>query len=564
MRTRRELLQAGAAAAAIIAAEGLGGFRRVLAQQQLTETELLNFSRLGNVTLLHVANLHGQLRPVYLREPSVNLGFAEPRGTPPHLAGREFLRRYAIPPKTADAYAFSSEDFTALAQNYGRLGGLDRLATVVKAVRAERGQDRVLLLDGGDTFHGSLGSLRSKGQDVADCFKLLKPDAGTGHWEFTYGEARAKELVAGLGYPFLALNVRDAEKKRVFAPYRIIEKGGVRIAVLGHAYPHTAAVHPASVLPPWTFGSHEEEIGRTIARARREGVSLVVLLSQNGFDADSKLASRVEGLDVILTSHGDDALPEPVRVGKTLLVASGSHGKFVSRLDLDVRPEGLRDFHYRLIPLFADAIHADPEMTAAVENARAPFAAELSREVGRTDQLLYRRDTFRGTFCDLVCTALMAERDAEIAFSPGFRWGTTVLPGSAITVEDIFNSTAITYPQVYRTTMTGQRIKTLLEDAADGLCNSDPYQRFDSDMVRCGGLRYRLDAKKPLGSRISGMQHLRTGKPIDLAKSYVVAGWGSVAEQVEGPPVWDLIEAHLSNIKTVRTRPQTNVRVVTG
>jgi S-sulfosulfanyl-L-cysteine sulfohydrolase len=564
MPTRRELLQAGAAAAAIITAEGLGGFRRALAQQQLTEADLLSFSRLGNVTLLHVADLHAQLRPVYLREPSVNLGFAEARGTPPHLAGREFLRHYDIPAKSPMAHALTSEDFTALAKSYGRIGGLDRLATVVKAVRAERGQDRVLLLDGGNTFHGSLGSYRTQGQDVADCFKLLKPDGGTVHWEFTYGEARAKEMVEKFGYSLLALNVRDAENKRIFPPYKTIEKGGVRIAVLGHAYPHTAVVHPRSALPPWTFGLREDEITRTIERARREGVSLVVLLSQNGFDADRKLASRVEGLDIILTAHGDDALPEPVRVGKTLLIASGSHGKFVSRLDLDVRPEGLRDFRHKLIPLFADAIHADPEMTEAVEKARAPFAGELSRVLGQTESLLYRRDTFRGTFCDLTCAALLAERDAEIAFSPGFRWGTTVLPDSPITTEDLFNATAISYPQVYRASMTGQRIKDLLEDAADGLCNSDPYQRLDRDMVRSGGLRYRLDPKKALGSRISALQHNRTGKAIDPAKSYTVAGWGSVADRVEGPPVWEVIESYLGRVKTVRIKPQTSVRVVTG
>jgi sulfur-oxidizing protein SoxB len=564
MPTRRELLQAGAAAASIVAAEGFGSLRRALAKQQLTETELLNFSRLGNVTLLHVADLHAQLRPVYLREASLNLGFGEARATPPHLAGRAFLRHYGIPAKTAAAYALTSEDYIALAQNYGRLGGLDRMATVVKAVRAERGQDRVLLVDGGDTFHGSLGSLRTQGQDVADCFKLLKPDVGTGHWEFTYGEARAKELTAALGYSFVALNVRNEEKKRVFAPYRTIEKGGVKIAVLGHAYPHTAVVHPRSVLPAWTFSLHEDEIRAVIERARREGVSLVVMLSQNGFDADRKLASRVEGLDIILTGHGGEALPTPVHVGKTLLVASGSHGKFISRLDLDVRPEGLRDFHYKLIPLFADAIHADPEMAAAVEKARAPFAEELSRAIGHTETLLYRRDTFRGTFCDMTCAALMAERDAEIAFSPGFRWGTTVLNNTAITVEDVFNGTAIPYPQVYRTTMTGQRIKDLLEDAADGLCNSDPYQRLDRDMVRSGGLRYRLDPKKPLGSRISSIEHLRSGKPINAARTYTAAGWGSVADQVEGPPIWEVIENHLNQVKTVRTKPQTNVKVATG
>jgi sulfur-oxidizing protein SoxB len=564
MFSRRELLQAGAAAAAIVATEGLGSFRRALAQQQLTERDLMNFSRLGNVTLLHVADLHGQLRPVYLREPSVNLGFAEARGLPPHLAGREFLRHFNIPAKTAGAYALDSEDFTALARSYGRMGGLDRLATVVKAIRAERGQDRVMLLDGGDTFHGSLGSYRSKGQDVADCFKLLKPDAGTGHWELTYGEARLKELVSGLGYSFLASNIRNSENKRVFPPYRIMEKGGVRIAVLGQSYPHMAAVHPRAVLPPWTFATHEDEIARTIARARREGVSLVVLLSQSGFDADRNLASRVPGIDIILSAHGNDALPTPVRVGKTLLVASGSHGKFVSRLDLDVRPEGLRDFRYKLIPLFADVIPPDPDMTAAIDKARAPYAAELTRVLGHTETLLYRRDTFRGTFCDLMCAALIAERDAEIAFSPGYRFGTTVLPGSAITAEDVFNATAISYPQIYRTTMTGERIKDFLETAADGLCNADPYQRLDDDMVRCGGLRYRLDPKKPLGSRISRMEQVGSGKPVDPGKSYTVAGWGSATEPADGPPVWEVLEAHLARIKTVRTRPQTAVRLISS
>ena len=563
MTTRRKLLQAGAAAAAIVAAQGFG-FRRALAQQQITEADILSFPRLGNVTLLHVADLHGQLVPVHLREPSVNLGFAEARSTPPHLAGRDFLRHFDIPPKTPEAHALTSEDYVALAKSYGRLGGLDRLATVVKSVRAERGQDRVLLLDGGDTFHGTLGSTNTKGQDVADCFKLLKPDAGTAHWEFTYGEARVRELTASAGYPILALNVRDKEGKRVFAPYKALEKGGVRIAVLGHAYPHTAAMHPMSVLPPWSFGLREDEIRRSIERARREGVSLVVLLSQNGFDADRKLAVRVDGLDVIFSAHGDDAMPEPLRIGKTLLVASGSHGKFVSRLDLDVRPEGLRDFRYKLVPLFADVIQPAAEMTAAIEKVRAPFAAELARVVGHTESLLYRRGTFGGTFCDLMCTALMRERDAEIAFSPGYRWGTTVLPGSAITAEDIYNGTATTYPQVYRASMSGQQIKDLLEDAADGLCNSDPYARMSCDMVRSGGLRYRLDPRKAVGSRISALEHRASGKAIDATRSYAVAGWGSMAENVSGPPVWEVIENHLATIKTVRTKPQTSVRIVTN
>jgi sulfur-oxidizing protein SoxB len=563
MTSRRELLQVGAAAAAIVAAGKLGGFARALAQQRLTEAELLKFSPLGNVTLLHIADLHAQLRPVYLREPSVNAGFGEAKGLLPHLSGKNFLRRYEIPSKSAAAYAFSSEDFTALAKSYGRIGGLDRLATAVKAVRAERGQDRVLLLDGADSLQGSLGAYRTKGQDVIDCLKLLKPDAMTGHWEFTYGEARMKEIAAGLGYPFLALNVRDTESQDpVFPPYKMFEKGGLKVAVLGQAFPYTAIANPRWMIPNWTFGIREDDIRANVAKARKEGAALLVLLSHNGFDVDRKLATRVSGIDVILTGHTHDALPQPVRVGNTLLVASGSYGKFLSRLDLDVHADGVKNFRYKLIPLFTDAIRPDAEMTAAVEKARAPFAAELSRVVGHADSLLYRRGTFGGTFDDVICAAMIAERDAEIACSPGFRWGATVLPGTPITVEDIHNATAITYPQVYRSTMSGERMKAMLEDIADNLCNPDPYYQQGDDMVRCGGIGYTLDVGKPAGNRISAMRHLKSGKPIEANRNYVVAGWASVAEDIQGPPIWDVVERHVAREKTVKVKPQGAVKVI--
>src|SRR5258705_3165879 len=337
MITRREILQVGLATAAITAANGLGPLGRVAAQQRLTEPELLKFDSLGNITLLHMADLHGQLIPTYAREPSVNIGAGDARGLPPHLAGREFLRKFGIAEKSAAAYALTSEDFAALAQSYGRIGGLDRLATAAKAVRAQRG-DRVLLLDGGDTWQGSLGANRTKGQDMADCFKLLKPDAMTGHWEFTYGTERVKALTNSLGYPFLALNVRDTEwQEPVFDACKMFEKGGVKIAVLGQAFPYTPVANPRWMIPTWSFGIREEDVRANVEKARKEGAQLVVLLSHNGFDVDRKLAGRVAGIDVILTGHTHDALPEAVRVGKTLLVASGSHGKFLSRLDLDVQ-----------------------------------------------------------------------------------------------------------------------------------------------------------------------------------------------------------------------------------
>jgi len=559
MITRRDVLQIGAATAAL----GLGSVGRAAAQQRMTQDALLAFDHYGNITLLHMADLHAQLMPIYLREPAVNIGAGEARGRPPHLTGKAFLEYYGISPRTAAAYALSSNDFIALAHDYGRLGGLDRIATVVKAVRAERGSDRVLFLDGGDSWQGSLTANRTKAQDMVDCLKLLEPDAMTGHWEFTYGEARLRELVERLGAPFLALNVRDNEwQEPVFDAYKLFDKGSVRVAVLGEAFAYTPVANPRWMVPKWTFGIREDDVRTTVAKARKEGAQLVVLLSHNGFDCDRKMAARVEGIDVILTAHTHDALPVVTTVGKTLLVASGSDGKFLSRLDLDVRGMDVVGYRYKLIPLFSDAIAPDPDMALKIAEVRAPFASELIRVVGHSESLLYRRGTFNGTVDDLICAAILAERDAEIALSPGFRWGTTLLPGKPITVEDIQNATAMTYPQVYRTSISGERLKAILEDIADNLFNPDPYYQQGGDMVRCGGLAYRIDVTQSIGQRISDLTQYPSGRPIEPNKDYIVAGWASVTENVEGPPVWDLVERYVTRVQNVRIEPNTSVKVV--
>lgn len=558
MFSRRDVLQIGAA----VAAYGFGPLARAAAQQRITQDELLAFDNYGNITLLQMADLHAQLMPVYLREPSVNIGAGEARGQPPHLTGKAFLEYYAIPPRTAEAYALTSEDFVALARAYGRVGGLDRVATVVKAVRAERGSDRVLFLDGGDSWQGSLTANRTRGQDMVDCLKLLQPDAMTGHWEFTYGETRLRELIDRLGTTFLALNIRDTEwQEPVFDGYKMFEKGSVRVAVLGEAFAYTPVANPAWMIPKWTFGIREEDVRATVAKARKEGAQLVVLLSHNGFDCDRKMAARVEGIDVVLTSHTHDALPVVTTVGKTLLVASGSNGKFISRLDLDVRGMEVAGYRYKLIPIFSDAIAPDSEMALKIAQVRAPFASELARVVGQSESLLYRRGTFNGTVDDLICAAIMSERDAEIALSPGFRWGTTILPDAPITVEDIANATAMTYPQVYRTTMSGAQLKAVLEDVADNLFNPDPYYQQGGDMVRCGGIGYRIDINQPMGQRISELARFPSGEAIDAGKDYTVAGWASVRENVEGLPVWELVERYLARVQTVRIEPNTSVKV---
>jgi S-sulfosulfanyl-L-cysteine sulfohydrolase len=562
--TRREFLQIAAALAAIVPGGwgGGGGWSRAFAQQRLRQADLIDFDALGNVTLVHMADLHAQLVPIHFREPAVNIGAGDARGRVPHLVGGALLDLYGIPRGSPAAHALSADDFGALAKAYGRMGGLDRIATVIAAIRAERG-DRVVFLDGGDTWQNSYASLASKGQDMVDCMAMLRPDAMVGHWEFTLGTQRVKEIVQALGFPFLALNVRDTEwDEPVFPAMTMIERGGVAIAVLGQAYPYTPIANPRWLIPNWSFGIRESDVRTQVEKARAAGADLVVLLSHNGFDIDRKLAARVPGIDVVLTAHGHDALPTVVPVGNTLLVASGSHGKFVSRLDLDVREGAVKAYRFKLIPIFADAIAPEPAVAARIAALRAPHVAHLDEVLGRAGAMLYRRGNFNGTLDDVICDALLAERDAEIAFSPGFRWGATLLEGDAIRREDIYNATAVTYPAAYRTMMTGARLKDILEDVADNLFNPDPYYRQGGDMVRVGGITYTIDVGAPIGRRISELRLLRSGAPLDPAKDYVVAGWASVNEGTEGPPIWDVVAKHIAARQVVTPAAPGQVKVV--
>jgi sulfur-oxidizing protein SoxB len=558
MLSRRDFFQLAAATVTLLPT----GWARTFAQQRLTQDELLRFEPLGNVTLVHIADLHAQLLPLLFREAAANLGVGEVKGLVPHVTGRALLEHFKISAGSPLAYALSSDDFAALAKTYGRVGGLDRIATIVQRIRAERGE-RVVFLDGGDTWQNSYTSLISKGQDMVDCMALLKPDAMVGHWEFTLGAERVKEITEKLGFPFLAQNIRDTEwNEAVFEPMTLIERGGVKIGVIGQAFPYTPLANPRWMIPTWSFGIREDEVRANVDKARNAGAGLVVLLSHNGFDVDRKLAARVKGIDVILTAHTHDALPDVVRVGKTLLVASGSHGKFVSRLDLDVRGGEVKNYRFKLIPVFADVIAPDGEMAAKVRAVRAPHEAMLREAIGRTDTLLYRRGSFNGTLDDMICDALIADRDAEIALSPGFRWGASLLPNQEITREDIYNATAITYPTAYRMTMTGTRLKEVLEDVADNLFNPDPYYQQGGDMVRVGGVSYSIDINKRIGGRISDLKLRSTGNPIDPNKDYVIAGWASVNEGTEGPPIWDVVTNYVRDKGVVAPREADYIRVV--
>ncbi len=510
----------------------------------------------GNVSLLHITDCHAQLMPIYFREPSVNLGVGAAAGNPPHLVGDYFLRHYGLRPGSREAYAYTCLDFRAAAERYGKVGGFAHLKTLVDQVRSARPGS--LLLDGGDTWQGSATALWTKAQDMVDASKLLGVDVMTAHWEFTYGADRVMEIInkdlAG-HTDFVAQNVVTNDfGDPVFKPWVMKLVNGVNVAVIGQAFPYTPIANPHYMVPDWSFGIQEANLQKQVDAARAKGAQLVVLLSHNGMDVDMKLASRVTGIDAIFGGHTHDGVPQPVSVknaaGTTLVTNAGSNSKFLGVMDFDVRNGKLVDWRYRLLPVFSNLLPADPAMTKLINDMRAPFAAKLSQPLAETESLLYRRGNFNGSFDQVIVDALLKVKDAEIAFSPGFRWGTSLLPGATIDMEHLMDQTAITYPATTVSNMSGTTIKAILEDVCDNLFNPDPYLQQGGDMVRVGGLQYTLDPNGASGKRISAMT--LHGKPIDANRTYKVAGWAPVSAPNNGTPIWDVVTEYLQDIKTVR------------
>jgi sulfur-oxidizing protein SoxB len=548
--TRRDFLHLLATASAA----GLPIAPRDL-QAQSDDSDFYAVPPFGNVGLLHLTDCHAQLLPIYYREPDMNLGTGTAAGKPPHLTGEALLRAFNIPRGSPQAYAFTYLDFAHAAKLYGKVGGFAHLATLIKKLRAQRAG--ALLLDGGDTWQGSATALWTDGEDMAQAAVALGVDIMTAHWEFTYGARRVQELIDGPLHghiDFVAQNVRTSDfGDPVFASHVLREVNGVPVAIIGQAFPYTPIAHPRHFVPDWTFGIQEERL-QSIARAvRTQGAQVVILLSHNGMDVDLKLASRVTGIDAILGGHTHDGVPVAIEVpnasGKTLVTNAGSHGKFLGVLDLDVRGRRIDSYRYRLLPVFANLLAPDPQMQQLIERLRAPFASRLSEPLARTDGVLYRRGNFNGTFDDLILDALLETYDAQIALSPGFRWGTSLLPGDTITREALMNMTAITYPYTTMNDMTGAAIKAVLEDVCDNLFNPDPYYQQGGDMVRVGGLAYSCNPYEKMGRRIDDLR--LNGKPIDANQRYKVAGWAPVAEGASGTPIWDVVEAWLKRKNVV-------------
>ena len=520
--------------------------------------KLYDIPKFGNVSFLHFTDCHAQLLPVYFREPSVNLGIGSMLGKPPHLVGEELLKLYKIPTNSALSHAYTYLDFEKAAKAYGKVGGFAHLATLVKKMRADRPQ--AFLLDGGDTWQGSATALWTNGQDMVDACKLLGVNMMSPHWEFTLGAKRVEEIVkkdfAG-NVEFLAQNVKTTDfGDQVFKPYVIREQNGIQVAVIGQAFPYTPIANPRYMVPDWSFGIQDDNMQKMVDEVRAKGAKVVVVISHNGMDVDLKMASRVRGIDAIFGGHTHDGVPQPVVVsnpgGKTLVTNAGSNSKFLGVMDFDVRDGKVAGFKYSLLPVFSNMLPADKQMQALIDKVRAPYKAKLEEQLAVTEGLLYRRGNFNGTFDQLICDALIEVKGADISFSPGFRWGTSILSGQPITREHVMDQTAITYPYTTVTPMTGEFIKTVLEDVCDNLFNPAPYYQQGGDMVRVGGLTYACEPGGKTGSRISDMR--LNGKPIEANKTYKVAGWAPVAEGAKGEPIWEVVETWLKSKKRVTPR----------
>ena len=540
---------------------GMGLGRYAEADAATASNGLYGIPKFGNVHFLHMTDCHAQLKPIYFREPNVNLGFGSMKGRLPHLVGEHLLKEAKVRPGTAEAHALTHLDFEKAARRYGKVGGFAHLATLVKRMKASR--PGAVFLDGGDTWQGSGTALWTKGQDMVEASKLLGVDLMTGHWEFTLGQERVKEIIdkdfAGK-IEFIAQNIKTNDfGDPVFKPYVMREMNGVPCAIIGQAFPYSPIANPRYLMADWGFGIQEESMQKTVDEARAKGAQVVLLLSHNGMDVDLKMASRVTGIDAIMGGHTHDGMPVASIVsnpgGKTIVTNSGSNSKFLGVLDFDVKGGKVADFRYKLLPVFANMLPADKEMDALIARVRAPYEARLNEKLAVNDGFLYRRGNFNGTGDQLLLDALMEVQGADMAFSPGFRWGTTLLPGQAITREWLMDMTAITYPYTTLTEMTGETIKTILEDVADNLFNPDPYYQQGGDMVRVGGMSYRCEPTQTMGKRIDDMR--LNGKPVEADKKYKVAGWAPVSEEAKttgGKPIWDLVEPWLKAKGTVSQR----------
>ena len=562
----------------------------------------------GNVRMLHITDVHGQLKPVYFREPNVNLGVAEAYGRPPHLVGKKLLKAMGLKPDTPESYAYTYLNFEHAAAHYGKTGGFAYLKTLLDNLRNQAGgKQNTLTIDGGDLWQGSGTSLWTRGVDMVEASNILGLDVMVGHWEFTYREDEVLNNVALFKGDFIGQNVKvkedslfgdeypalverfdgrglyDEDSGHAFQPYVIKEINGARICIVGQAFPRTANANPQEFFPDWSFGLREDDMIELVEQIREEEKpDAIVLLSHNGMDVDIKMAERVPGLNAVFGGHTHDGMPKPVKVknvdgGECWVTNAGSNGKYVGVMDFDIQDGKIKSMEYNMLPVMTNWLEADKEMEAYINQMRQTKYDEkivesrasdkffnksrvgktyeeiLSEKLAIADRVLYRRGNFMGTWDQVLCNALRHEYKADVAMSAGVRWGTTTLKGDWITMEDVMTQCAMTYGETYVAEMTGKELMGVLEGVADNLFDPDPYLQSGGDMVRIGGMDYTIDPSKPIYERITDAR-LDNGHVIEPEKTYKVAGWASVNRTPEGRLMWDVVRDYI-----LATRSSDNV-----
>ena len=553
----------------------------------------------GSARILHVTDVHGQLKPVYFREPNVNLGVGDAYGRTPHLVGKTLLEKAGLPLQGREAYAYTYLDFDKYAAEFGRMGGFAHIKTLLDQLRESAGgRENTLTFDGGDLWQGSGTSLWTRGVDMVEASNILGVDVMVGHWEFTYREDEVLSNVALFKGDFIGQNVRvkeealfgdeyaamvekydgnglyDEESGHAFQPYVIKNAGGKRIAVIGQAFPRTGNANPPEFFPDWSFGLREDDMIALVKKIRsEEKPDAIVLVSHNGMDVDIKMAERAPGIDAIFGGHTHDGVPAPITVkntegGTCIVTNAGSNGKYVGVMDFEFEGDKLKDMHYKMLPVFEDQLPADKEMEAYITQMRSKkydeniiesrakdryfnkkrvgksFEEILSEKLAIADRTLYRRGNFMGTWDQVLCNALREEYGADVAMSAGVRWGTTTPKGHWITMEDVLTQCSLTYGETYMNEMTGEQLLNVLEQVADNLFDPDPYLQSGGDMVRVGGLDYTIDPTKELYKRLTDVK-LDNGEAIDPKKKYKVAGWAVVNRTPEGRLIWDVVHDYI-------------------
>jgi len=562
---RREFLQ-------VMATAYLAGFTNKLSAKNITN---YNHPFSSDVRLVHITDTHAQLSPSFFREPNINLGTGSNRNVPPHIVGDNFLKYYGLD-GNFNKYLYSYINFNELAKKYGKFGGYAHLKTVIDHLRNESNGNS-LLLDGGDTWQGSAVSLFESGRDMVEASNILGVDVMTGHWEFTFGEDQFIKNIKNFNGEFVANNVflndeaifNDVpsydDENHYQKPYTIKEVNGKQIAIIGQAFPYTPIANPSRYVSNLTFGIREQELQETVDKVKdKYKPALVVVLSHNGIDVDKKLASRVSGIDIIFGGHTHDAVPKPIIIknnsGKTLVTNSGCNGKFISFIDIKFSGKSYT-YNYNLLPILSNEVKPNQQMQSFIDSVSNPYKKLLSETIGYADDTLYRRSNFNGTFDDLLCDSMNAVLDSEISLSPGFRWGPSLTPNQPITMSDIYNHTAITYPNTYTRSMTGETIKNVLEDVADNIFNIDPYLQQGGDMVRTRGIKYTINPRNKMNNRI---EKLRLNNDIEIKpnKEYKVSGWASVNNIEEGKPIWDITKEYLKAVGTYKVDQSQKIKII--